>query len=172
MKIGSRAPNFKLADRKGVIHSIADLKGEPVVLYFYPKDNTPGCTLQAKNFDKLLSEFKKMGFHLFGISGGDERTKEKFCRKHKLRLTLLSDTDFKVSKSYKSLGEKVFMGRRYLGILRNTYVLDRNHKVETIFEKVNPESNPSELLAYLREKYPKVKKVRKKVSQQRTAKRG
>jgi peroxiredoxin Q/BCP len=146
MKIGQKAPEFSLKDRTGKSYSLKSFKGKYTVVYFYPKDDTPGCTIQAQRFTEYKAKFAKLNIDVIGISGGDEKSKEKFCKKQKLDLLLLSDTDFTVAKSYKSYGEKMFMGRKYQGIFRNTFLLDHSKKVVKIFEKVSVEDNASEIL--------------------------
>ncbi|MCB0337093.1 MAG: peroxiredoxin, partial [Bdellovibrionales bacterium] len=113
--------------------------------------NTPGCTIEAKSFSKEQKKFKDLGVTLIGISGGDEKSKTKFCEKHKLKTLMLSDTDFKVADKYGVYGEKQFMGKTFMGISRVTYVLDANKKVIKRFDKVKPETHPKEVLAYLKE---------------------
>ena len=155
LKIGDIAPNFNLPDKDGTLHSLKALKTELKIIFFYPKDNTPGCTIEAIGFNQVLSKLKRKKISVFGISGGDIKTKTKFCEKNNLSLPLLSDTDFAVSKSYDSFGEKKFMGRKYLGIYRNTFVLDRKNRVIQVFESVDPKSHIEELMKYLSEKKKK-----------------
>jgi len=152
MKVGQKAPDFKLTDRRGRPHSLKTFKGKPLVVYFYPKDDTPGCTLQAKAYTRTLPQFKKLGYEVVGISGGDDDTKKKFCTKYKLKVTLLSDPAFAIAKKYGAWGPKVFMGRRYQGVHRNTYVLDSDHKVQQILKKVDPESDAATILKLLKGK--------------------
>ena len=150
LKLGVKAPLFALKDKDGTSIKLSGIKTEFTVVYFYPKDNTPGCTIEAIQFTKNLLEFKKLKTSVIGISGGNEESKTKFCDKHKLTITLLSDPDFIVSKKYGVYGEKSFMGRRYMGVNRVTFVLDKNKKVIKIFEKVNPIINPGEVLDFIK----------------------
>lgn len=151
LRIGGKAPDFTLLDKEGASHSLATFDASLLVLYFYPKDDTPGCTLEAKGFTRLLAKIRALHADVVGISGGDAQSKAKFCRKHRLRGLLLSDPEFRVAKSYGSFGKKAFMGRSYLGILRNTFILDAERRVVRVFEKVDPESHPAEVLAALEE---------------------
>jgi peroxiredoxin Q/BCP len=146
IQVGDRAPDFSLPDRDNNVVSLAKLTGNYKVVYFYPKDDTPGCTIQAKQFSKDLSKLSKLKVAVVGISGGDSKTKTKFCSKHKITVPLLSDTDFSVSKRYQVFGEKVFMGRKYLGISRVTFLLDKNGTVLKIWEKASPEDNSQEII--------------------------
>ena len=151
LKAGKKAPNFKLTDKDGSVFELNKIKADQFIIYFYPKDDTPGCTLQAKEFTKALKNFKKLGIEVFGISGGDDKTKTKFCKKHKLSVTLLSDPDFTISKKFGVFGEKKFMGRKYMGINRVTYLLDKKQKVSHVFEKVTPEGHAKEILKFIKE---------------------
>jgi len=116
------------------------------VLYFYPKDDTPGCTIEAKEFSKTLKEFRARNASVIGVSGGDQRSKEKFCAKHSLSVPLVSDSDFKVSRAYGVYGDKKFMGRSFKGIFRKTFILDSKGTVVKVFEAVKPEGHASEVL--------------------------
>ena len=148
---GKKAPNFKLRDKDGNYLALADLDNEFVVVYFYPKDDTPGCTIEATGFSKKLKSFEMAGAAVIGISGGDDASKAKFCTKHKLKLTLLSDPDFKVATAYEAYGDKQFMGKKFKGILRKTFLLDGKGKVLKIFEKVTPEGHAQEVLSAINE---------------------
>ncbi len=151
MKEGDLAPDFSLKDKDGKEHNLSKIKTKYKVIYFYPKDNTPGCTIESKEFSDALPEFQKLNAQVIGISGGDDKSKEKFCTKYNLKLLLLSDTDFSVSKAYKVYGEKKFMGRKYLGIFRTTFILDKNNKIIKVFEKVSPLGHAKELINFVRE---------------------
>jgi thioredoxin-dependent peroxiredoxin len=146
---GAEAPLFSLTDKLGTQVSLTNLKDDYVVLFFYPKDNTPGCTIEAKEFNGDLTKYKKYKAAIIGISGGTDKTKEKFCQKHDLELTLLSDPDFKTSIAYNAYGEKSFMGKKFKGILRKTYVLNRKRKIIKIFDTVKPKGHSDEVLAFL-----------------------
>lgn len=146
LKVGDKAPNFKLMDKDGKEWDLKSQKGKYVVVYFYPKDNTPGCTIEAKEFSSLLKDFTELGATVFGISGGNERTKTKFCEKYDLSVTLLSDTDFEVSKSYGVYGQKKFMGRLFNGIHRSTFIIDADGEVAAVFNSVSAKGHAKEML--------------------------
>lgn len=150
VQLGDMAPHFALADKDGVIHSLASLSTQYAVVYFYPKDDTPGCTIEAKEFNRNLEMLRRAGATVYGISGGDERTKYKFCDKYSLTVTLLSDRDFAVSKQFGVFGEKQFMGTKYQGIFRKTFVVTREGRVVGIFDNVVPETHAEEVLSFIR----------------------
>jgi peroxiredoxin Q/BCP len=150
LKTNTKAPNFSLKDKDDQTYALYDDKSDFSVLYFYPRDSTPGCTLEAKGFTKYAKVLKELGANIVGISGGDSASKRTFCRKHKLKVLLLSDSEFKVSKKYKAYGKKSFMGHIYTGVSRVTYVLDKNKKIIKVYEKVNPLSHAKDVLLYLR----------------------
>lgn len=145
-----KAYNFSLKDKNGTLHTLNDIKSDYIVLYFYPKDSTPGCTIEANEFNKHLKEFKKLNAFIIGISGGDEASKTKFTKKYDINLLLLSDPDFKTAKKYDSYGEKTFMGRKFNGIFRNTYILDKNKFILKSFLKVKAEGHAQEVLNFLK----------------------
>jgi peroxiredoxin Q/BCP len=149
IRTGKQAPSFSLNDKEGTTHTLSSIDADYVVLYFYPKDDTPGCTLEAQMFEKHLDDFKKANAHIIGISGGDEKSKKKFCNKYNLSLLLLSDPDFSVAKRYGVYGEKQFMGKTYEGIHRMTFVLDKDRKIINIHEKVKPKDHAQEVLDFL-----------------------
>ncbi len=157
MKIGRKAPEFALKDRTGKSYSLKSFTADNLIVYFYPKDDTPGCTIQAQEFSKSLAALARQKAQVVGISGGDERTKASFCKKFQLKLVLLSDPGFETSKAWGAYGEKSFMGRKSEGILRNTYLLNRERKIVKIFEKVKPETHLEEIFAALGAKNPLVK---------------
>ena len=147
LKIGNSAPDFTLLDKDEKAHTLSKVAGKYTVVYFYPKDNTPGCTLEAVEFTSNLNKLKKLGIEVIGISGGDAKSKTKFCSANDLKLTLLSDPDFKVCKKYGVYGLKKFMGREYMGIFRQTFLLDAAKKIVKIYEKVSPQVHAAEILA-------------------------
>lgn len=151
IKVGAKAPAFELPDKDGNLIKLSDIDADFVVVFFYPKDNTPGCTIEAKGFTESLKAFSKLNAEIIGISGGDEKTKTSFCKAHKLKVNLLSDGDFKIAKKYDSYGPKKFMGRSYKGIFRKTFIVDKKQKVRKIFDKVTPESHPEEVLKAIKE---------------------
>ena len=151
LKEGEQAPDFSLRDKDGEIHSLNEVNSDYVIVYFYPKDNTPGCTIEAKDFSRDKKEFDKLNTTVIGISGGDEKSKTKFCEKQNIKVLLLSDSDFSVSNNYGVYGEKSFMGRKYMGISRWTFVLNKNHKIIKIYDKVKPGIHSEEVLEFIKE---------------------
>jgi len=150
LKEGKRAPAFTLKDKDGTAHRLSDIDSDFVIVYFYPRDNTPGCTIQAKGFSKDRKKFEELGTEIIGISGGDESTKEKFCRKHKLQIPLLSDPDFKIAAKYGAYGAKQFMGKKFKGILRKTYILDEKKNIIKIYDKVKPITHSKEVRDFIK----------------------
>jgi peroxiredoxin Q/BCP len=146
LKEGTIAPAFKTTDQDGESVSLKDLRGRKVVLYFYPKDDTPGCTKEACSFRDAYSKFKKKGITVLGVSPDKEAAHKKFVTKYQLPFTLLADTDHSIAEAYGVWGEKKFMGRTYLGVHRTTFIIDEKGKIRKIFEKVKPEDHASEVL--------------------------
>ena len=151
LKLGDKAPEFTLQDMNDCELSLSKVDSIYKVVYFYPKDNTPGCTIQAQQFSKDLKKLKELNAEVIGISGGDAKSKTLFCNKNKLSVTLLSDTDFEIAKKYGVFGEKFFMGRKYLGISRVTFLLDKNNKIIKVYEKASPEKNSAEIISVLKQ---------------------
>ncbi len=143
---GSVAPDFSTTDAEGRNVSLKDFRGEKVVLYFYPKDDTPGCTKEACSFRDAFSEFKKRGIKILGVSPDKEASHKKFADKYKLPFTLLADTDHSIANAYGTYGEKKFMGRTYMGIIRTTFLIDEQGKIKKVFEKVKPKEHAREVL--------------------------
>jgi peroxiredoxin Q/BCP len=146
LKEGSTAPAFKTTDGDGRSVSLKDFRGQKVVLYFYPKDDTPGCTKEACSFRDAFSDFKKAGINVLGISTDNEKSHQKFSRKFDLPFTLLTDTDHAIADKYGSYGEKKFMGRTYMGVHRKTFLIDEKGKIKRVFEKVKPDDHAQEVL--------------------------
>lgn len=149
MEIGKNAPTFSLKDKDRNNISLNDIKEDYVVVYFYPKDNTPGCTTEAIEFSADAKEFAELKTKVIGISGGDENSKQKFCSENSLTVTLLSDPDFKVATAYESYGPKKFMGRVFKGIQRKTFILDQERKLIKIFDNVKAAGHSKEVLEYI-----------------------
>ncbi len=145
-KEGSVAPDFSTTDAEGRNVSLKGFRGEKVVLYFYPKDDTPGCTKEACSFRDAFSEFKKRGIKILGVSPDKEASHKKFAEKYKLPFTLLADTDHSIANAYGTYGQKKFMGRTYMGINRTTFLIDEQGKIKKVFEKVKPEEHAGEVL--------------------------
>ena len=146
VKEGSAAPAFKTTDANGETVSLKDFRGQKVVLYFYPKDDTPGCTKEACSFRDSFSKFKKQGIAVLGVSPDSEASHKKFAAKYKLPFTLLADKDRSISETYGVYGEKKFMGRTYMGVHRVTFLIDEKGKIKKVFEKVKPDEHASEVL--------------------------
>lgn len=146
LKEGSAAPNFTTTNTDGDPVKLKDLRGRKVVLYFYPKDDTPGCTKEACSFRDAFSEFKKRGIEVLGVSTDSEASHKKFTAKYKLPFTLLADTDHSIADTYGVYGEKKFMGRTYMGVKRVTFLIDEKGKIKKVFEKVKPEDHAQEVL--------------------------
>jgi peroxiredoxin Q/BCP len=149
MLVGQPAPNFSLADKDGRPHSLNDFSHPYLVIYFYPKDDTPGCSIEAKEFSDALNDLSASGIGVVGISGGTNETKAKFCSKLNLTVTLLSDTDFSVAKAYGVFGPKKYMGKTYEGIFRHTFVLDKSRKIIKHFTEVSLENHVPEVKAFV-----------------------
>jgi len=146
LKEGTAAPAFNTNDANGEIISLKDLRGQKVVLYFYPKDDTPGCTKEACSFRDEFAKFKKRGIKVLGVSPDSEASHKKFETKYKLPFTLLADKDHAIADAYGVWGEKKFMGRTYMGVQRTTFLIDEKGKIKKVFEKVKPEDHASEVL--------------------------
>jgi len=146
VKEGSTAPAFKTTNTNGDSVSLKDLRGKKVLLYFYPKDDTPGCTKEACSFRDAYSKFKKRGITILGVSPDSEKSHQKFTTKYELPFTLLADTDHSIADAYGVYGEKKFMGRTYMGIHRTTFLIDEKGKIKKVFEKVKPEDHADEVL--------------------------
>jgi peroxiredoxin Q/BCP len=146
---GQAAPEFELATDSGDTVSLASLRGKPVVLYFYPKDDTPGCTAQACGIRDAWGEFERAGAVVLGVSADDEATHAKFRAKYELPFPLLADTDHAVSEEYGVWGEKSYMGKTYMGIERSTFVIDADGTVAKVMRKVKPDTHADDVLAAL-----------------------
>jgi peroxiredoxin Q/BCP len=149
LKEGDFAPAFSAATSGGGKISLADFKGKNVILYFYPKDDTPGCTKEACAFRDLFSEFKKRGAVILGISTDPVKSHDKFVEKFKLPFTLLADEDKKIVEAYGVWGEKSFMGRKYLGTHRVTFLIGPDGRIKRIWPRVKPEEHAREVLSAL-----------------------
>ncbi|MDT8412837.1 MAG: thioredoxin-dependent thiol peroxidase [Vicingaceae bacterium] len=147
LKIGDKAPELNIKDQDGIVHSLADYKGKKVVLYFYPKDATPGCTAQACNLRDNHTQLKKAGYSIIGVSADNENSHIKFIEKQNLNFPLLADTDKELIKRYGVWGEKKFMGKTYDGIHRTTFVIDENGIIENIITKVKTKDHAAQVLS-------------------------
>jgi peroxiredoxin Q/BCP len=149
IEVGKRAPAFKLASSDGDEVSLADFKGKRVVLYFYPKDSTPGCTLEAQDFQNALPQFKKRNAVVLGVSRDTIASHCKFRDKYELHFPLLSDPDHEVLEAYGAWGEKNMYGKKILGVLRSTVVIDAQGKVQAIFPSVKVKGHIEKVLEAL-----------------------
>ncbi|MFQ3679040.1 MAG: thioredoxin-dependent thiol peroxidase [Pseudanabaenaceae cyanobacterium] len=149
LNVGEPAPDFTLLDTDGTPVSLSALRGSPVVLYFYPRDNTPGCTKEACGFRDLYPQFQGAGIQVLGISADDAKSHGKFRDKFRLPFPLLCDPDARVARLYGSYGPKKFMGKTYEGVLRQTFVVDGMGILWKIYQTVKPEPHPAQVWADL-----------------------
>ena len=149
LKVGDAAPDFSAATNGGGRVSSADFKGKNVVLYFYPRDDTPGCTKEACAFRDHFAEFRKRGAVVFGVSTDPVKSHDKFAAKFKLPFTLLADEDKRIVQAFGVWGEKSFLGRKYLGTHRVTFLIGPDGRIRKIWPKVKPEEHAVEVLAAL-----------------------
>ena len=143
------APTFKLPSTNKKEFSLKDSLGNFVVLYFYPKDDTPGCTIETNDFNKLLPKFKKLNCEIFGISKDNLKSHDKFRDKYKIKFDLLADEEIKVLKKYKVWAKKKFMGREFMGIVRTTFLIDKKGKIIKIWNNVKVKDHAKEVLETL-----------------------
>lgn len=151
LNIGDIAPDFTLPDAQGNLICLSALKGKRVVLYFYPRDNTPGCTKEACGFRDSYPAYQEKDLVILGISTDTAKSHDKFATKYELPFPLLCDTDAAVATAYESYGLKKFMGKEFMGVHRTTFVIGPDGKIEKIYKKVKPESHAAEILADLAE---------------------
>jgi peroxiredoxin Q/BCP len=149
---GIPAPDFELPDETGTLRKLSDFQGKPVILYFYPKDDTPGCTTEACNFRDDYSAYEEVGVVILGVSPDPIKSHVKFRDKYNLQFPLLADVDHKVCELYDVWALKKFMGREHMGVLRTTYLIDERGEIIHVFEKVKPAEHSAELLKILSEK--------------------
>ena len=149
LEIGMKAPDFTLQDKDGNQVALSDFAGKKVVLYFYPRDNTPGCTRQACAFAQNYDGFKEKGVEVIGISKDSAASHAKFADKHELPFILLSDPELVAIQGYDVWKEKKLYGKVSMGVVRTTYVIDENGVIEKVMPKVKPDTNAAEILAYL-----------------------
>ncbi len=147
---GNPAPDFELPDETGTLRRLSDFRGKPVVLYFYPKDDTLGCTAEACNFRDDYSAYEKAGVEILGVSPDTVKSHVKFKQKYGLPFPLLADEDHKVCELYGVWALKKFMGREYMGVLRTTFLIDAQGQIVRVFENVKPAEHSAELLSELK----------------------
>ena len=150
LKEKTKAPNFKLSSTSKDNYSLKDSIGKYVVIYFYPKDDTPGCTIETNDFNKLLPKFKKLNCDIFGISKDNLKSHDKFREKYKIKFDLLVDEELTVLKKYKVWGKKKFMGREFMGVLRTTFLIDKMGKIIKIWDNVKVKDHAKEVLETLK----------------------
>jgi peroxiredoxin Q/BCP len=141
-----KATDFEMPDQNGVVHSLGQYLGKWVILYFYPKDDTPGCTKEACNFRDDMEVFQKMGIVILGVSKDSVESHKKFAEKYNLNFPILSDEDKSVMIEYKAWGRKSFLGKEYDGTLRTTYIIDPTGEIRKIYKSVEPFGHASEIL--------------------------
>jgi peroxiredoxin Q/BCP len=146
IKLNTKAPDFNLPDQDGKLHKLSDYKGKWILLYFYPKDNTPGCTKEACGIRDEFKNFKNLNIVVLGVSADSSESHKKFAQKYKLPFTLLSDESKKVLKKYGVWGKKKFMGKEYEGILRTSFLINPDGKIVKIYEQVKPDIHAKEVL--------------------------
>jgi thioredoxin-dependent peroxiredoxin len=149
LQAGDKAPDFELPDQNGESLKLADLKGQTVVLYFYPRADTPGCTTQACGVRERSADYEAAGARVIGVSPDEPEALKKFADKYDLDFTLLADPDHSVAEAYGAWGEKSMYGKKYMGILRNTYVIDPNGRVARVLPKVQPKKHDALVLKAL-----------------------
>lgn len=145
LKEGDLAPAITARDQNGELITLEEYKGKKVVLFFYPKDNTPGCTAEACDLRDNYSRFQKEGYEIIGVSADSEKSHQNFIAKHQLPFRLISDTDRKVLEDYEAWGEKKMYGKTYMGILRKTYIIGEDGRVEKIIEKVKTKEHSAQI---------------------------
>ena len=151
LKTGTKAPDFTLPDKNGEMHSLSDYRGQKVILYFYPKDNTSGCTKQACTFGQLYPQFKELNTIIIGISKDSPDSHARFIEKYNLPFILLSDTELNVLKQYEVWQQKNMYGRMTMGVVRSTYLIDEEGTIVSALEKVKSSDNPVQMLNIVKE---------------------
>lgn len=151
---GDVAPNFSLPDAAGNLIHLADFRGQQIVLYFYPRDNTPGCIKEACSFRDIYSDYQSRNILVFGVSTDSPQSHAKFAAKYQLPFPLLCDLDAQVSTAYGCYGLKKFMGKEFMGINRTTFAIDPDGRIKKVYAKVKPQSHAVEILADLTEVSP------------------
>ena len=151
LEVGMDAPGFELKDQAGETHRLEDLRGSWVALYFYPKDDTPGCTTEACDFRDNMAQISAEGGKVFGVSADDEASHRKFAEKYDLNFPLLIDLDKEVLEAYGAWGEKTNFGKTYMGVTRMTYLIDPEGKIAKVWPKVKPEGHAADVRAAIAE---------------------
>ncbi len=146
LQVGDMVPTFEVTTQEGAKFGLDELKGERTILYFYPKDNTSGCTVEAKNLRDGRELLTQNGFRVVGVSPDSEKSHQNFCAKHELNFTLLSDPDKSLCEAFGVWVEKSMYGRKYMGVMRTTFVIDASGCVERVFEKVDTKNHYQQIL--------------------------
>jgi thioredoxin-dependent peroxiredoxin len=149
LAVGTQAPEFTATDQNGQAHALSDFKGKKVILYFYPKDNTSGCTKEACAFRDHFGKFRQLDVEILGVSTDSEKSHKSFVQKYDLPFSLLADPDKRLVEAYGVWGEKSLYGRKYMGTSRVTYLIDEAGKIAAVFPKVKPDAHAEEILALL-----------------------
>ena len=150
LEVGTKAPEFTLPDKDGKMVSLADYRGKKVVLYFYPRDNTPGCSRQAAAFAAAYPEFQALGVEVIGVSKDSVASHQKFAQKYELPFVLLSDKELEVLQAYEVWQEKKLYGKVSMGVVRSSYLIDEEGNIELAQTKVKPDTNAADILAHLK----------------------
>ena len=143
---GQKAPDFKAKDQNGKSISLSDFSGKDVILYFYPKDDTPGCTAEASSFRDHYQSLLKEGFEVLGVSTDDEKSHQKFINKYSLPFSLIADTDKEIVEAYGVWVEKNMYGKKYMGVARKTFIIDKNGLIRKIIDKVDTKNSSGQVL--------------------------
>lgn len=146
VKVGDKAPDFQLNDQDGKLVSLRDFHGKKLVIYFYPKDDTPGCTAQSCNLRDNKDRLMEAGYHILGVSVDDEKSHQKFIKKFSLNFPLLADTEKKMVNDYGVWTEKSMYGKKYMGIARTTFIINENGIIDEIIDKVNTDQHTEQIL--------------------------
>ncbi len=149
LKAGDKAPHFEGVNQNGEKITLADFSGKKLILYFYPKDNTPGCTAEACNLNENYEMWLKKGFEVVGVSPDSEKSHLKFIDKYNLKFNLISDTEKEILQAYGAWGEKKLYGRVYMGVLRKTFIIDEKGVIVSIFEKVKTKDHTNQIITTL-----------------------
>ncbi len=149
LKAGDKAPHFEGVNQNGEKITLPDFSGKKLILYFYPKDNTPGCTAEACNLNDNYEMWLKKGFEVVGVSPDSEKSHLKFIDKYNLKFNLISDTDKEILQAYGAWGEKKLYGRVYMGVLRKTFIIDEKGVIVSIFEKVKTKDHTNQIITTL-----------------------
>lgn len=149
LAVGDKAPAFEGVNQHGKKITLNDFKGKKLILYFYPKDNTPGCTAEACDLNDNYEMWISKGYHVVGVSPDNEKSHQKFIEKFNLKFDLIADTKTEILETYGVWGEKSMYGRKYMGVLRTTFVIDENGTIEAVFDKVDTKTHTSQIIKSL-----------------------